>query len=66
MKTILLLHDEAGRPKQLLQDDKPVKVPLPETGAVAGCSCDRWGHPCTGCHQQNVQVKEDLTDYRGF
>ena len=46
MKTILLLHDEARRPRQLLRNAVPAKVPLRKTEAVAGCNCDRWGHPC--------------------
>jgi hypothetical protein len=46
MKTILLLHDEARRSVQLLQNAVPAKVPLREIEAVAGCDCDRWGHPC--------------------
>ncbi len=48
MKTILLLHDEAT-PTQLLQNALPTKVPGRESEAVAGCNCDRWGHPCPGC-----------------
>ena len=43
MKTILLLHDEATQPKQLLRNALPDKVPVRETEAVAGCNCDRWG-----------------------
>ena len=46
MKTILLLHDE---PTQLLRNALPAKFPIRETEAVAGCNCDRWGHPCPGC-----------------
>jgi hypothetical protein len=46
MKTILLLHDEARRSVQLLQNAVPAKAPLREVEAVAGCDCDRWGHPC--------------------
>jgi len=49
MKTILLLHDEATQPTQRLQNALPTKVPVRESEAVAGCNCDRWGHPCPGC-----------------
>ena len=55
MKTILLLHDETTRPTQLLQDAVPIKVPLGEIKAVAGCNCDRWGHPCPRCVERNVE-----------
>jgi len=35
MKKILLLHDEARRPTQLLQNALPAKFPVRETEAVA-------------------------------
>jgi hypothetical protein len=60
MKTILLLHDEATRPTQLLQDTVPTKVPFRETKAVANCNCDRWGHPCPGCGEHIVQPEVEL------
>jgi hypothetical protein len=60
MKTNLLLHDEATRPMQLLQNAVPARVPLRETEAVAGCSCDRWGHPCPRHVEDNVQSKAEL------
>ena len=28
--------------------------------AVAGCNCDRWGHPCPGCVERNRQPKAEL------
>ena len=54
MKTILLLHDEATQPKQLLRNALPAKVPVRETEPVAGCNCDRWGHPCPSCVERIV------------
>ena len=60
MKTILLLHDEVTRPTQLLQDTVSTKIPFRETTAVAGCNCDRWGHPCPGCVEHIVQPKAEL------
>ena len=61
MKTILLLRDEATQPKQLVRNALPAKVPVRETEPVAGCSCDRWGHPCPGCVERVVvQPKPDL------
>jgi hypothetical protein len=56
MKTILLLHDEATQPTQLL----PAKFPVRETEAVAGCNCDRWGHPCPGCVERVAQPAPEL------
>jgi hypothetical protein len=46
MKTILLLHDEARQPTQLLRDALPAKISVRETETVAARNCDRWGHPC--------------------
>jgi len=59
MKTILLLHDEATRPMRLLENPAPI-VRLCETEAVAGCNCDRWGHPCPRCVTHGIQPKADL------
>jgi len=60
MKTILLLHNEATRPAQLLQDTVPAKAPFRETKAVANCNCDRWGHPCPGCVEHIVQPEAEF------
>jgi hypothetical protein len=61
MKTILLLHDEARRPTHLLQNAVPARVPIREIETIAGCNCDRWGHPCPGCVERVVvQPKPDL------
>jgi hypothetical protein len=61
MKTILLLHDEATRPTQLLQDTVPTKAPFRETKVVANGNCDRWGHPCPSCDERDVQPKAALS-----
>ena len=60
MKTILLLHDEATQPTQLLRNALPAKVPVRETEPVAGCNCDRWGHPCPSCDEREVQMKAQV------
>lgn len=49
MKTTFLLKDENTQVKLMLQDPIHTKGFLSETEAVAGCNCDRWGHPCAGC-----------------
>jgi len=59
MKTILLLHDEAKEPRQLLGKALADNVP-PEPEAVAGCNCDRWGHPCSGCVQRIAKAGPEL------
>jgi hypothetical protein len=60
MKTILSLHDETTQPTQLLHDTVRARLPLHETEAVAGCNCDRWGHPCAGCVEHVAQPKPEL------
>jgi hypothetical protein len=47
MKKILLLDDEATQPTQRLANALPANVPR-EIETIAGCNCDRWGHPCPG------------------
>jgi len=60
MKTILLLHHEATQPTHLLRNALPAKFPVRETEAVAGCNCDRWGHPCPGCVERIAQPAPEL------
>jgi hypothetical protein len=60
MKTTLLLNDETKPTQLALQDLAPTKFILRETEAVAGCNCDRWGHPCPGCDERKVQPKAEL------
>ena len=55
MKTILSLHDETTEPTKLLHNTVRAALQFRETKAVAGCNCDRWGHPCPGCHEPKVQ-----------
>jgi hypothetical protein len=60
MKTTLLLNDENGPAKLMLQNAAPPKGPVREVTAVAGCNCDQWGHPCPDCNEHNVQPKAEL------
>ena len=59
MKTILLLHDEAREPTQLLGNALANNVPR-EIETVAGSNCDRWGHPCSGCVRRIAQAGPEL------
>jgi hypothetical protein len=34
--------------------------PGPRTNA-RNCNCDRWGHPCSGCDERDVQPKAALS-----
>jgi hypothetical protein len=60
MKITLLLHDNARRPTHLLQNAVRARAPLGEIKSVAGCNCDRWGHPCPGCVERIAQSAPDL------
>lgn len=60
MKTTLLLNDEVICAKLLLQNPSATKVSVGEAEAVAGCNCDRWGHPCPGCVEHNGQPEVQL------
>ena len=60
MKTILLLHDEARRPTDILQNAVRARAPIGEIETVAACNCDRWGHPCPGCVERIAQPAPEL------
>ena len=57
MKTIPLLEDGDSQAKLMLQDPAHPRGFLRETEAVAGCNCDRWGHPCPGRVNGNAATK---------
>ena len=59
MKTILLLNDQVSGPRCLLQTTLP-NVRVPETEAVAGGNCDRWGHPCPEYLKRTVKTVAQL------
>jgi hypothetical protein len=60
MKKILLLHDEAKHPTQLLRNTLPAKFLVRETETVAACNCDRWGHLWPGCVERIGQPAAEL------
>ncbi len=61
MKTILYLNDETTRPTQLLQNAAPGEIPLRQPEAVAGCDCDRWGHPRPGGVDHHVPPEATIS-----
>ena len=63
MKITLLLHDDARRPTHLLQNAVPARAPLGELKTVAGCNCDRWGHPCPGCVERHRSIGTGASDF---
>ena len=60
MKMTLLLTDEITPVRPLLQNAAPTEARFQETEMTAGCNCDRWGHPCTGCVERNAQGNAEL------
>jgi hypothetical protein len=60
MKTILLLNDKSGSGKPKLQNLAGTKVTARASEGSPGCNCDRWGHPCPGCVERNVQPNAAL------
>jgi hypothetical protein len=57
MKTILLLEGWNTQAKLMLRDPARLGVFLRQTEAVAGCNCDRWGHPCPGFVNGDARTK---------
>jgi len=49
IKTNLLLTNEAETTRLMLKDVAFAELAMRDSGAHAGCNCDRWGHPCPGC-----------------
>ena len=62
MKLTLLLNDEPETVRLMLKEVTSGGVAVRETEARAGCNCDRWGHPCPGCAERNVQPKTESSD----
>jgi hypothetical protein len=60
MKATLLLNDESETARLMLKDVAFDPVKVRETEAVAGCNCDRWGHPCLSCDEREVQMKAQV------
>jgi hypothetical protein len=60
MKATLLLNDEPETARLMLKGVAFDPVKVRETEAVAGCNCDRWGHPCPSCDERGVQMKAQV------
>jgi hypothetical protein len=65
MKTTLLLNDEIRPAKAMLRNNALTNVTGRAIEAVAGCNCDRWGHPCPRCDERKVQPKAELSTCTG-
>jgi hypothetical protein len=61
MKPILFLNDEPETVTLMPDEVTSGSTPSHENEARAGCSCDRWGHPCPGCLKNNRQTNGDAS-----
>jgi len=59
MKMTLFLNDETVQTRLLLENTASTEVSQCETESVAGCNCDRWGHPCPGHGHPTVELKAE-------
>jgi hypothetical protein len=53
METVLLLN-ESTEPPDVVIPILPKIYKHPDE-PFAGCTCDRWGHPCPGCPERKEQ-----------
>ena len=61
MKTTLLLTNEAETTRLMLKEVAFDEIPARDTEAHAGCNCDRWRHPCSGCVDRNVPPEATIS-----
>jgi hypothetical protein len=59
MKATLLLNDEPETVRLMLKEITSGGVVVRESEWLAGCNCDRWGHPCPGCLERNIRPKPE-------
>ena len=54
-----LLTEKTKTTRLMLKDVAFDELPVRDTGAHAGCKCDRWGHPCPGCVNHDIVPKTE-------
>jgi hypothetical protein len=59
MKPTLLLNDEPEIVRLILEEVTSDGMAVRENEARAGCNCDRWGHPCSGCVDRDIVPKAE-------
>lgn len=55
MENTLLLTDDAETTRLMLKEIASEELPVRNIEAHAGCNCDRWGHPCPGCVNRDIE-----------
>ena len=63
MKTSLLLNDEPETTRLLLKQVAFVESARLESEGRAGCNCDRWGHPCSGCAERTIRTEKETPSH---
>jgi hypothetical protein len=63
MKTTLLLNDEPKTTRLLLKEVAFAESAARESACLAGCNCDRWGHPCSGCVERTIRTEEETPSH---
>ena len=63
MKTTLLLKDEPKTTRLLLKEVAFAESAARESEGLAGCNCDRWGHPCSGCVERTIRREEETPSH---
>ena len=61
MTPILLLSDEPETVRLMFTEVTSGGVAVRESEPRAGCNCDRWGHPCPGCDEREIQMKAQVS-----
>jgi hypothetical protein len=59
MKTTLLLNDEPETTRLMLKEVAFAVSAARDGEGRAGCNCDRWGHPCSGCVERNIRTQAE-------
>ena len=59
MKPTLLLTNEPETVRLMLKEITFDESSLRDIEARTGCTCDRWGHPCSGCVGSQIVPKPE-------
>jgi len=63
MKTTLLLNDEPKTTRLPLKEVALAEPAARDGEGRAGCKCDRWGHPCSGCVERTIRTEEETPSH---
>jgi hypothetical protein len=55
MKMTPLLSDKPETASLMLKGVASGELQVRQSQERAGCNCDRWGHPCSGCVEHKIR-----------